>query len=623
MSENSLEQGLQNRLWVIDIPLHYRSDFCQMVLKWVQCSGVEWTIKRLKSLKIDLYRRRAKLPPLTWVRKNRDGDVAGCLGGLYRWADKSEKNFRKVVQTLMCYTVFKYSKPTESQVKKFTEALSSMPPVLKKQDLNTISNCIKRAFGGQTVRRHSDVSITTFRGSPSKRKPSRGLRSVPQDKDILGDVDVFMTSDWGISTIHHYRSLFAPVLKGVDVHPIRPPFGDPYFDASQCLGGKIAFIQEPGGKLRSVASPFILYQLALRHFGQATYDFVNHKLPWDCTHDQSKPISVLKTNLENGKQIHSVDLSSATDYFPLEFQSVCMRAIFGNIPDINLFETISRSIWLSPIGPVRWNRGQPLGLYPSFAVFTACHGLLLWYLNGCKWNKEFFVLGDDVVILDDILHDAYMKVLDDWGCPHSFDKSISSNQICEFAGKVITRQSVTSQFKWRELSNNNFVDIARQLGQRSRILLSRKQKIVFDLIKHCSSPLGLGYSFKGSTLSELESLTQQVFGVRNEKILDSLVDQAGIINRNLYGSEEDTTRLLLQKTSANLPDLLEIVATFDKKVRLVLSELLPWFNSNVDPRYLSGVPGGLGNTDLPPVDLQPSRLTTLDRYWLALNLPNR
>lgn len=620
MNVSSLEQGLRSRLWVIDIPLQYQSDFCQTVLRWVQCSGVEWTIKRLKSLKVDLYRRRAGLPPLTWVRKNRRGDFAGCLGGIFRWADKSEKNFRKVVQTLMCYTVFKYSKPTEAQVKKFTEALHASPPVL--QGLDRISNSIKRTFGGQTVRRSGEVSIALYRGSPTKRKPSRGMRSVSQDSDVLGDVDVFMTSDWGISIINKYRGLFDPVLKGVETYPIVPPFMGVQEDMSQCLGGKIAFIQEPGGKLRSVASPFVLYQLALQHFGKATYDFVR-RLPWDCTHDQSKPISVLKASLESGKNVHSVDLSSATDYFPLEFQSMCMSSLFGNIPDISLFKDISRSIWLSPIGAIRWNRGQPLGLYPSFAVFTASHGLLLWYLNNCTWNEDFFVLGDDVVILNDNLHQRYLDTLQDWGCPHSPDKSLSSNQICEFAGKVITRKSVTSQFKWRELSNDNFVDITRQLGQRSRILLSRKQKVVFDLIKHCSSPLGLGFSYEGSSLYDLECNTQRVFGAQNEKILDSLVDQAGIIHKNLYGSNEDTTRRLLSKTDVSLTSMLESVATFDKKVRLVLSELLPWFSNVANPRHFSGVPSALGNTDLPTADLQPSRLTTLDRYWRILNVSNQ
>jgi hypothetical protein len=437
MDKYPLEQGLQTRLWVIDIPLHYRADFTQLVLKWVRCSGVEWTIKRLKSLKVDLYRRRAGLPPLTWVRKNRSGDIAGCLGGLFRWADRSEKNFRKVVQSLMCYTVFKYSKPTLSQLKKFKEALRASPHHFKSDDLNAISNCIKRAFGGQTVRRKREVSISLYRGSPSKRKPSRGLRSVSQDSDILGDVDVFMTSDWGISITRKYRELFDPVLKGIEVHPIVPPFWVGQSDTSQCLGGKIAFLQEPGGKLRSVASPFVLYQLALRHFGEAVYDFVSHSLPWDCTHDQSKPISVLKASLANNHQIHSVDLSSATDYFPLEFQSMCMRALFGNIPDISLFEDISRSLWISPIGAIRWNRGQPLGLYPSFAVFTASHGMLLWYLNDCKWNKDFFVLGDDVVILNDRLHQRYLYTLQNWGCPPHLTRALALTRFVNLLVKLL------------------------------------------------------------------------------------------------------------------------------------------------------------------------------------------
>lgn len=625
MSVSSLEQGLRTRMWVIDIPVMYREDFIQLILKWVRCSGEEWTIKRLKSLKVDLYRRKAGLPSQSWVRKNRKGDIAGCIGGLFRWSDKSDKNFRKVVQTLMCYTVFVYSVPTSSQVKKFTEALAASPPPLWR-NLSRFSKSIKKNFGSRTVDRTSEVSLLLYRGSSSKRKPSTGMRSVPQDSNILEDSDLLVASDRGKHVVYKYQKLFAPVFKGLDHYPKLPPYFvwvDHEIDPMQIEGGKIAFIQEPGGKLRSVASPFLAYQLALRHFGSAVYELARH-LPWDCTHDQSKPVRTIQDRMRDGTTIHSVDLTSATDYFPLEVQVSAMRAIYGNIDDIALFELISRSKWSSPVGEVRWNRGQPLGLFPSFAVFTVTHGLLLWYLNGETWNKDFFVLGDDVVILNDNLYHRYIETLNTWGCPYSPDKSISSSQICEFAGKVITSELLIPQFKWREISNNNFVDIARQLGQRSRILLSKRQKAVFDKIKHCTSPKGLGFSYQGSTLTEMESLTHQIFGSPEEKVLDSLVDQAGVIYRNLYGSPRRNQVLLSKPTEISVPVVLEMVATFDKKVRMVLQSLLPWFHEEIhDPRLYSGVPGGLGNTELPPVKLLPSRLTSLDRYERLLGIDNQ
>jgi hypothetical protein len=329
--------------------------------------------------------------------------------------------------------------------------------------------------------------------------------------------------------------------------------------------------------------------------------------------------------LQDGTTVYSVDLSSATDYFPLEVQAALMRAMFGNIPDIDLFEEISCSLWTSPIGDIRWNRGQPLGLFPSFAVFTVTHGILLWYLNGCQWNKDFFVLGDDVVILNKDLHKSYLATLEEWGCPHSPDTSISSNQICEFAGKVFTRNFVMPQFKWRHMSNDNFIDLCRQLGQRSRILLSQKQREVFDLIKHCSMPLGLGFSYKGSSLTALESNTLNTFGPYREKVLDSMVDQARLVLRVHYESNDiqqlESCRQQVLRNEVSLTKFLELSATFDKKVIRVLRKLLPWFEADRhDPRLFSGVPGALGNSELPPVQLQPSRRTELDRYRALLNL---
>lgn len=615
MSNCSLEQGLRVRLWVIDIPKQYQNGLVDLILKWVRSSGEEWTIKRLKSLKVDLFRRKAQLHPLTWVRKNRRGDVAGCIGGLYRWADKSEKNFRKAVQALMSYTMFVHSTATPSQVKKFTAALRAAPPEIS-QGFSLLYKKVKANFGIRSVERGEDVSLILYRGSPSKRKPQRGMRSCSQDSNILQDCEALVTNEWGRQLTKKFQDLYDPVFRGLSVNPVKVPFSvpSPKIDPYQVLGGKIAFIQEPGGKLRSVASPYLAHQLALRHFGKAVYAFVR-TLPWDCTHDQSKPVPMLQDLLENGSTVHSVDLSSATDYFPLEVQVKLMKAVFSNTSDIDLFEILSKSTWISPeIGPVRWNRGQPLGLFPSFAVFTASHGLLLWYLNGCQWKKKFFVVGDDVVILDDDLYHRYIKILEEWSCPYSPDKSISSNQICEFAGKVITADSVVPQYKWREMSNDNFLDICQQLGARSRILLTRRQRTVFDLVKHCALPLGLNFSFPGSSLADMQDLSLTTFGLREEHVLDSLVDQAKVVWKNLYGSPYDPSLLMLEPLSGDLPEILKALATFDEKVRQVLHKLLPWFHDNMDPQLLSGVPGGLSNTELPPATLVPSRVTTLDRY---------
>jgi|FLTM01.1.fsa_nt_gi hypothetical protein len=620
--EYSLEQGMRSRLWVIDVPKHYQEEFISLVMRWYHCSGVEWTISRLKGLKVDLYRRKAGLDPLSHVRKNRRGDLAGCIGGLFRYADKSDKNFRKVVQTLMCYSVFIHSKPTPTQIEKFVTALSADPPIIDRK-YGRMFQSIRKNFGERPVKRQKDVSFLLFRGSSEKRKPSLGFSSTPQDRDVLADALSIVDNEMYLHVFRHW-DLYGPVFEGISL-PEPTHLRLNYLkrklahESAPLYGGKVAFIQEAGGKLRSVASPFMGHQLALQHFGDAVYGLIR-ELPWDCTHDQSRPIRGLQSHLESGQTVHSVDLSAATDYFPLEIQSRCMRAIFGNLSDITLFEEISRSLWKSPIGEVQWKRGQPLGLYPSFAVFTATHGLLLWYLNGCKHNEDFFVVGDDVVITNDHLYHAYIATLQEWGCPYSPDKSISSNQICEFAGKVITPRTVISQYKWREMSNDNFIDICRQLGPRSRILLSKQQKEVFDKIKHVSLPLGLNFSYEGSTLYEMETNSASVFGQAEEKILESLVDLAGVVWKNLHGSPPPSSDDFKSLPSVDTDVLLMKVATFDEKVRDVLRTMLPWFNINIKPGAVSGVPRGLGNTELPLATPDPSRVTNLKRYRQALGL---
>jgi len=618
MSISSLERGLLTRLWVIGIPLYAREPFKDLVLKWLKCSGEEWTVKRLKALKVDLFRMKAGLPPLTWVRKNRDGKWRGVLGSLFRWASRSDENFRKVVQVLMCYTVFQHSKPSASQVKKFTSALAADPPQISEEWLADFGKSVNRGARRLPVDRDELNSLVVYRGSPSKRKPSVGLRSVAQDSNILDDLWLF-ESDWGDYLRRKYHGLFEPVLRGLDHRPVQTPFGGfaNDCDPTQIIGGKIAFIQEPGLKLRSVASPFLVYQLALRPFGKAVYRLAR-RLPWDCTHEQGKPILTLQDHLRKGKTVHSVDLSSATDYFPLEVQVKAMRSLFGSIPDIDLFQALSQATWISPIGPVRWRRGQPLGLFPSFAVFTVTHGMLLKHLLHGHYKGQFFVLGDDVVILDDKLYDKYIKCLSDWCCPYSPDKSISSNQICEFGGKIITTNSVTSQLKWRELSNDNFVDICRQLGKRSRVLLTRRQREVYDVIKHCSLPLGLNQSYPGSNLVAMEELSARTFGSRGKQPLDSLVDLAGIANRNLSVSGMHTGRLLSPiETTSSLKEA--IVEAFVEKADQVLGKLLPWYTS-ARRSDLTSVPEAMGNHELPVAVLEPSRITALDRYRRLLGL---
>lgn len=611
------QSSIEKRLHVIGIPAYMIRPIADLFIKWEKSSGVEWTIQRLKSLKVDLIRRRAGHEPITWIRRNSSGDVRGPLGSLFRWSDKSDKNFSRAVQVLMAYTYYILPEISPSQEKKFMAGINSSTSDGLSEDFSkSFSRSVKRILPRRPVG-GSHRPLVSYSGSPSKKAPSMfGRKSKYQDQSILDDLQVFNTPG-GSSIYARYQRLYQPLLRGIEGRRAHLDYiatnyrslTDRGFDVSQepVQGGEIHFIQEPGGKLRSVASPLRIHQEALRPLGEAIYDVVR-SLPWDCTFEQSKAQNHIQSCLRQGRQVHSVDLSSATDHFPLSLQMTALRAIFhsDDWDHLDLFQEISRGTWKSKLGWLSWLKGQPLGLYPSFGSFTLTHGLLLYHLAG-SYENQFFVLGDDVVILDDDLAQRYMTMLDRMSCPYSLDKSLSSSQLAEFAGKIYTETEVIPQLKWRQMSNDNFLDLCRMLGKKSRCLLTDRQKIVFDQVEHLCEPVGLNFSFPGSNLSTMVYNTLN-FYQPELTVLGALMGLRSRINNVVYSSSETFSSVELE----------EIATTFDEKVKSVLSQTIfsRWESSlSLGLSGLETIPSALGlSSRLPTKVVQPTRLTTLDRY---------
>jgi hypothetical protein len=449
-----------------------------------------------------------------------------------------------------------------------------------------------------------------YQGSPNKKAPSLfGRSSVPQNEGILNDLQLFNTTG-GQYLYLTLKELYRPLLEGLKgriefLETLHIYEGTPH---TPVRGGEIHFLQEPGGKLRSIASPFRIHQEALKPFGDELYSLVR-SLPWDCTFDQSKAIPFIQSHLLDGV-VHSVDLSSATDHFPLDLQLAALRAVFhkSSWRSIDLFAEISRGVWKSPIGDLRWTKGQPLGLYPSFASFTLTHGLTLLHLNGGKHENSFFVVGDDVVILKDSLRDKYIQFLDDVSCPWSEDKSLSSQHLAEFAGKIISTSGVYPQLKWRRMSDDNFLDICRLLGKKSRGLLSRRQKLVFDRVQHLVEPIGLNFSYSGSNLTKMVEDTCD-FYQPEKAVLGTLMGLDRKFNRLVRENlQEEFDALVLRNLSS----------TFDEKVKSVMCQtVFSRFSSSkkIGLEAFETLPSALGiESRLPFKEQQPTRLTTLERY---------
>jgi len=487
-----------------------------------------------------------------------------------RWALKDDDNFSKVINAFMAYTHWTSCQVTKSQRNKFLKAVGATPRQVPGGLKTLIQRATKQVIHSRTIN-HVPSPLLLWRGSPSKKAPTLHT-SVGQQEKLL--MELLLTDNQ--PTLEHIQSLWEPiykwVFKGIDFHSFVDGSHTDSITHTPMVAGEVHFLQEPGYKLRSIASPYRLFQVASEPL-KNDLQVVVKSLPWDCTHDQGRAFGPIKEALSNKRQVHSVDLSNATDYFPLDLQIMVLETIYPHSRHyVQLVQDVSRARWKSEIGMIRWMKGQPLGFNPSFFLFTLTHGILLYALNGCEWNHDFYVVGDDVVILNDTLYLKYIQCLRNLECPYSPDKSISSCELAEFAGKVILPDLVIPQLKWRQVSDDNFIDIARLVGPRIRSLLTKRQNAVLDVFAHIPDfihPYGLNWSYPGSNLGLMIKAGMEL--TLNETVLSSLTGLSQHVHRQLYADYGCLTNDLVNVIRKDEVD--QNIRTFDEKVRSVFLKL--------------------------------------------------
>jgi hypothetical protein len=279
------------------------------------------------------------------------------------------------------------------------------------------------------------------------------------------------------------------------------------YDGIEDVVGKIGFIQEPGLKLRSVANPYPIFQILLSRMGNTLYDSLK-RIEEDCTFDQDKGIKEIQGAMRDGIPLMSIDLSSATDRFPLSYTRVVME-VFTNLgfitrEDLDLWLTVSTQKWAvtkeTGCSTVRWNNGQPLGVFPSFAAFAISHHIL-----ARSTHPTFYrILGDDIVIDRESglkLKEKYREL----GLIISEDKSLDSPILSEFGGRLITKDRVFAQPKYRDISDRSFIDLVRALGPRAIGMLPTRQKKVLKLLAEVprdASHFGMGWNKLGKSYNQ-------------------------------------------------------------------------------------------------------------------------
>jgi hypothetical protein len=264
------------------------------ISKWLTNNGIDWTISRLKDLKTSLIKDRANQEPVLWLKRNSSGDIAGPVGALFRWSRKHDLHFARSVQVLMYYTNWVYTNPTASQIEKFEQGVKAIPVNL--QDIGEgLGQFVKQTVTKpKRVRPGSHLWLSRFASTKKCPLPNRA-GSVNKTAPVSEDLLIFQ-NDSGYRLYFNYKRIITPVIKGTGqlremqnrtYHPAQLQ-SRKRFMPSDFVCGRISFIQEPGGKLRSVANPFRILNVLLEPLSDHLYSAVR-SLPWDCTFDQYKP----------------------------------------------------------------------------------------------------------------------------------------------------------------------------------------------------------------------------------------------------------------------------------------------------------------------------------------------
>lgn len=499
--------ALRRRFMALGLDQSLAGQITALISRWVERSGPEWTVQRLKRFKTNFVRSVGDMD-CDWtgiatkvVGPSRKVVPKGPLGVLWKNDILNSRKITKALNALMVYSTFKAEHVTPTQWKKFRE--SAERPPTDPSALAEVQEWI-RVPKSMRVREVTPTSFEEFVVS----------RSYSAEK-IVREVESFIDSDVGQyvwETYPVYRKMFLTSLgRHIDA---RIRFDDylgvhPPLTLDRCAEpvGVLGTTQEPGYKLRVYASPNIVHQCAMLRMKKQLFDLLR-EIRWDCTYDQTSGIVWAKEQLNQGKKVYSVDLSDATNNFPVALQRGVLSQLGCSEEDINLFMDLSVSAWKpthdNGESLVRWSVGQPLGLGPSFPAFAITHGILV-YSIGRKLDQHadnFRVLGDDIVISNEAVAWEYISTLEKLGIPISKDKTLTSTSVAEFAGMVVTKDEVLVTPKWRVPSDESFIDLLGLIGPGWLPFLPERQRRVAEIVMSLPEPIGKGWNPKGIPLSE-------------------------------------------------------------------------------------------------------------------------
>lgn len=570
----TMQDNLCQKLRAVGLTKEETLPLVNLISRQVAAEGPENVVRRLKVLKQAAVNKLAgREVDLPWIAHTPKGPKGPWKVVWSKLESKQYSHRKRAINALMVYASLVLPEracPTTTQERKFLSSVVVPPTDAARRNAAAEGVASKYAWRravfevkkillgtGWTPRLsqppEADVFALRHKGLPPKGSEAMSAKVAKIDRMVLS----FLGTDMG-RTFQPFPEIQACLgQKGLDYAELTHPYNNYYgrwqdSDLPPSAVGVIGSSQEPGYKFRAFAAPNLILQAALEPLKDNLLRAIS-KLPSDCTFDQGRGVSVVQDWLSRGQEVFAVDLSDATNNFPLVLQVKLLTAL--GLPDtsVRLLELVSRSpytlMW-DKERTVEWTVGQPLGAGPSFPAFALAHTTLAMMaglkagLSALEAWDSFLILGDDFVTNSAPLHSEYRRLLGVLECPISEAKCLQSAVMSEFAGKLITQQHVYHGYKYREMSDKSFLDVLRTLGRKaiSRTLLSEKQYATAKALADIPEPYGLGFNPKGVPLADRYQKYLMLKDILSEDKPPPVVTLSELKNQLAYSSNVRTFR---------------------------------------------------------------------------------
>jgi hypothetical protein len=430
-----------------------------------KANGIAFTIKYMKSVRLHCTRymvgdplvQREELP----IKVSLDGDMFPVILADFKHLFKSQRRW-DVVKGLTLSSIsrsFKrYRFPlradfssitspsraiiTELDPKLVKKVVSNMKlPKLEIKDWTGLDHKIFCSAGPHGISTENAlVSLNKYK--------AEALRSL---KSLVGSWGKsYIDKEWGATLVDLSSASLSALLGS---KPITQVHTAATFD--QWIEGRILQTQRSPfiRRLGIVEDPELKARVIgmFDHFSQAVLDLTSEqvykmlkKIPSDRTYTQD-PRMDHKGVTQNDSKYWSMDLTNATDRFPIQFQVQVLEALgFTKAQAAAWKYLMVGEPFLYPGHPAEWdeldsltyNVGQPMGGRSSWPIFTLSHHILVRAIAhqlGMPNFHDYIILGDDIVIKNDSVAKVYMKMMHKFGVELSEAKTHVSSTHYEFA----------------------------------------------------------------------------------------------------------------------------------------------------------------------------------------------